>query len=151
MKGNEPREAHSSGAPPSRSWMLAGCGSSRRATPVGIDQRMALAALDFLARVVTPRAGGFGCLDALAVKDRTARTGFASGPLTIHHDQCVIDLLEAGLVAECSRAAIDRLPGREVARQQAPGAAGAHHAKEAVDDPHIGQTRGHSPPQTGGK
>ena len=33
MNGNEPREAHSSGPPPSRSWILAGCASSTRPRP----------------------------------------------------------------------------------------------------------------------
>ena len=33
MNGNEPRKAHDSGPPPSRSWMLAGCASSTRPRP----------------------------------------------------------------------------------------------------------------------
>jgi hypothetical protein len=82
------------------------------AAPVGVDQRMALAPLDLLAGVVAPWPAGLGRLDTLAIDDRAARTGFASGPLAIGHDQRVIDLLEAAIVAERGEPAIDRPPGR---------------------------------------
>ena len=62
------------------------------------------------------------------------RTRVASDPLAVEHDQCVIDLLEASFVAELRKPAIDRAPRRQVARQQAPGAARAHHVEDAVDD-----------------
>jgi hypothetical protein len=40
------------------------------ATPVGVDQRMALAPVDLLAHIVTARAAGLGGLDALASLSR---------------------------------------------------------------------------------
>jgi hypothetical protein len=39
------------------------------ATPVRVDERMALAAVDLSARIVTARAAGLGGLDALAVDE----------------------------------------------------------------------------------
>ncbi len=43
------------------------------ATPVGVDERMALASVDLLSGIVTARAAGLGGLDALAVDDRRRR------------------------------------------------------------------------------
>ena len=53
------------------------------ATPVRIDQRMALAPVDLLAGIVAARAASLGRLDALAVDDRGRRTGVAPDPLAI--------------------------------------------------------------------
>ena len=66
------------------------------AAPVGVDQRVALAPLDLLARIVAAGATSLGRLDALAVDNRAARAGLASDPLAIGHDQRVIDLLKGG-------------------------------------------------------
>ncbi len=48
------------------------------AAAVGVDERMALAPVDFLARIVTARPGGLGGLDALA--SMIAAEGLASRP-----------------------------------------------------------------------
>ena len=45
--------------------------------PVGIDKRMAFAAVDLLAGVVSTRTAALGRLDALAVDDRRRRRRFA--------------------------------------------------------------------------
>jgi hypothetical protein len=45
------------------------------AAPVGVDERVALASVDILARIVTVRAAGLGGLDALAVDDRGRGAG----------------------------------------------------------------------------
>ena len=54
--------------------------------------------------------------------------------LAIEHDQSVIDLLEATLVAELGKPAIDGAPRRQIARQQTPRTARPHHIEDAVDD-----------------
>lgn len=61
---------------------------------------MALVPADLLACVVTTWAGRLNRLDALAVDNCTSGTGLASDSLAIEHDQAMIDLLEAALVAE---------------------------------------------------
>ena len=48
------------------------------ATAVGVDQRVALASVELLSRIITARAAGLGGLDALAVDDRGR--GLASRP-----------------------------------------------------------------------
>jgi hypothetical protein len=53
------------------------------ATPVGVDQRMALAPVNLLARIVTARAAGLGGLDALAVDDRGGAAGVTPDPFAI--------------------------------------------------------------------
>ena len=50
----------------------------QEATPVGVDERVALAPVDLLSSIVTAGAAGLGGLDALAVDDRL---GVVSSPL----------------------------------------------------------------------
>src|SRR5664280_295919 len=71
---------------------------------------------------------------ALAIDDRTRETGLAADPFALEHDQGVVDLLEATLVAERRKPAIDRVPRRQIARQQTPRTARPHHIEDAVDD-----------------
>ena len=97
------------------------------AATVGVDQRVALAPLDLLARIVAAGATSLGRLDALAVDNRAARAGLASDPLAIGHDQRVIDLLKEAVVAELGEPAIDRAPGGK-------SLASPHHVENAVDD-----------------
>src|SRR5665811_1890019 len=73
-------------------------------------------------------------LNALAIDDRTRGTGLAADPFAIEHDQGVVDLLEATLVAERRKPAIDCAPRRQIARQQTPRTACPHHIEDAVDD-----------------
>ncbi len=61
------------------------------APSIGVDERMALAPVDLLARVIAARPTSLGCLDALAVDDRTSGAGLSSDPFAIEHDQGVID------------------------------------------------------------
>jgi hypothetical protein len=58
-------------------------GFEHEATPVGIDQRVALAPVDLLAGIVTARAAGLGGLDALAVDDRGRGAAVATDPFAI--------------------------------------------------------------------
>ena len=104
------------------------------AAPVDVDQRVALAPLDLLARIVAAGATSLGRLDALAVDNRAARAGLASDPLAIGHDQRVIDLLKEAVVAELGEPTIDRARRWQIAWQQAPRAASPHNVENAVDD-----------------
>src|SRR5882672_4340186 len=104
------------------------------ATPVGVDERMALAPVDLLARIVTARAAGFGGLDALAVDDRGRGAGVAPDPLAICHHECVVYPFEAPGVAPDGEPAVNRAPWRQVAWHQPPRAACPHDIEYAVDD-----------------
>ena len=75
-----------------------------------------------------------GRFDALAVDDCACGTGLAADPFAIEHDQGVVDLLEATLVAERRKPATDCAPRRQIARQQTPRTARPHHIEDAVDD-----------------
>jgi hypothetical protein len=63
---------------------------------------------------------------------RRAVPGNAADPFAIEHDQGVVDLLEATLVAERRKPAIDCAPRRQIARQQASRTARPHHIEDAV-------------------
>jgi hypothetical protein len=52
----------------------------------------------------------------------------------IEHDQGMVDLLEATLVAERRKPVIDSAPRWQIAVRQAPRAARPHYIKEALDD-----------------
>lgn len=66
---------------------------------IGIDQGMALAALDLLARVIAPWTAAFGGLDALTVDNGRARAGLAPRPFTVGNHQSMVHSLEHCLVA----------------------------------------------------
>jgi hypothetical protein len=53
---------------------------------VSIDHGVTLAPVDFLAGIIAPRTTGFRGLDALAVDDCRARTGFAADTHAIYPD-----------------------------------------------------------------
>ena len=72
-------------------------------TSVCIHQGVALAPIDLLAGVVTPRTAGFRRLDAVAVDNRSGGTGFASNAFAVCHDKSVIDPLEDAGVAPGQR------------------------------------------------
>jgi len=56
---------------------IGGVGFNQQRPAIGIDQSMAFATLDLLARIIAARAAALGGFDALAVDDGCARTGFA--------------------------------------------------------------------------
>src|SRR3954471_11654893 len=54
--------------------------------PVGVHQRVALAAFHLLSGVIASGTAALGGLDRLAVDDRRARACLAADPLTVGHD-----------------------------------------------------------------
>ena len=62
-------------------------GGQNQGPAVGIHESVALAAVDFLAGVVTAWAARLGGLDALAVHHGSRRTGFAAGSLAVEHHE----------------------------------------------------------------
>ena len=99
---------------------------------VGIDHGVTLAAVDFLACIITPGATGFGGLDALAVDDRRTRAGLAADTLAIQHHQVVVEGFPGSVVAKPGEPAIGRLVRREMLRQHAPGTAAAQHKEDRI-------------------
>src|SRR5215472_26252 len=109
-------------------------GLDDQAAAVGVDQRVTLAAVDLLARIVTARAAGLGGLNALAVDDRGRGAGVAPDPFAICHHKRVVYPFKAPVVAPGGEPAVDRPPWRQVARHQPPRAARPHHVEYPIDD-----------------
>jgi hypothetical protein len=53
------------------------------ATPVSVDERMALTPIDLLSSIITARSAGLGGLDALAVDDCRRGAGVAPDPFAM--------------------------------------------------------------------
>ena len=118
------------------------------AVVVGVDQGVSLAALDLFARVVTARAANLGGLDALAVDHARRKTGVAPGPLSIEHDQLVVQPLEGAVVTEIQEPAVDRLVGWKALGQHPPRTARAKHVEDRFDDlPHRPRPSSARPPR----
>ena len=91
-----------------------------KATPISVDERVALTPINLLSSIITAWPPGLGGLDALAISNRAGGTGLSSNSFAVEHEQRVIDLLEATVVAERRKPAIDRAPTAGIAWQQAP-------------------------------
>ena len=78
---------------------------------IRIDECMALASVDLLAGIVAAWSASFCRLHALGIDDCTGRAGLTPRPLTIEHDQGVIDLRETIFITELREPAIDRVHG----------------------------------------
>src|SRR5580704_4722212 len=100
--------------------------------PIGIDHDVTLAAVDFLAGVIPPRATGFGGFDTLAIDDRCTRAGLAADTQTIQHHQFMVQDFPGSVVAKPGEPTIDRLVRREMLRQHPPGTATAQHKEDRV-------------------
>src|SRR5262245_46084462 len=83
------------------------------ATPISVDESVALTPINLLSSIITAWPPGLGGLDALAISNRAGGTGLSSNSFAVEHEQRVIDLLEATVVAEYRKPAIDRAPRRE--------------------------------------
>ncbi len=99
--------------------------------PIGVDGDMAFAAHDLLPGVV---ASLFGArrLDRLAVDDARRGACFATETLAIRHQGNIMDGAEQELPQEAAEPPIHRLPGRKVAGQHLPAAAGANQIADRV-------------------
>jgi hypothetical protein len=86
-------------------------GLDDEAAAVGVDQHVALAPIDLLARIVTARAAGLGGLDALAVNNRGRRAGVAPDPFAICHQERVVHPFKASVVAPGGKPAVNRPHG----------------------------------------
>ena len=86
-------------------------GLDDEAAAVGVDQRVALAPINLLARIVTARAAGFGGLYALAINNRGRWAGVAPDPFAICHHKRVVYPFKAPVVAPGGEPAVDRPPG----------------------------------------
>src|SRR5262249_17680531 len=109
----------------------------RQQEPQAIDPGVPLAAGDLLAGVVAALAALRGRLDRLAVGGRGPRAGVAPGAGADPLAQGLVDAVPGAVVAPASVPGVDRGPGREVVRQQAPLAAGADQVEDGVE--HLAQ------------
>jgi len=75
--------------------------------------RLSSTARHALVYIITAWPPGLGGLDALAISNRAGGTGLPSNSFAVEHEQRVIDLLEATVVAERRKPTIDRAPRRE--------------------------------------
>src|SRR5690606_21964969 len=81
-------------------------GFDQQRPAIGIDQGVALAPLDLLARIIAAWAATFRRLDTLAVDDCGAGTGLASRPFAVGHHQGMVHPLEHSLVSQAREPAI---------------------------------------------
>src|SRR5215208_1057343 len=100
----------------------------------GVDQNVALAAVDLLAGVIASGAAGFGGPHALAVDDASGRRGLPAGLLARRHDQLGVQYLPGSVLPPAPEIAEHRALGRQLLGQEVPGAAGAQQIEDGVQD-----------------
>jgi hypothetical protein len=104
---------------------------------LGIDQQVALAAIDFLAAVITPRTAHHSGFDRLAIEDGRRWLGIAP---QLHADggvQGSMEPLPEALHTPQAKVVIRRFPRRQIMGQQSPGAATAQDIENSIQDfPH---------------
>ena len=69
----------------------------------------------------------------LAVQDRSSRARLTPGALPIGHDKRVVDTVPDTLALPTTQIVVDRLPGREVMRQEPPCTAGPKGVEDGLD------------------
>jgi len=74
--------------------------------PVGIDQSVTLAAIDFLAGIVAMRATRLGALDVLGIDDSGTGTGLAADTLPVSFHQLVVQAFPGAVVTKPGEPAI---------------------------------------------
>src|SRR5262245_28396256 len=132
-KGNNPRTLASSQRPPSRSCTDAATTITAQTRPSESVLTNRLRPLIFFPPVVPLGAAAVGRLDRLAVHPAGFRRGRGAGVEADLRPQRVVELLPVALDPPGAEAAVDGLPGREVARQHAPGASGAEVVEDGVE------------------
>ena len=100
----------------------------------GVDQNVALAAVDLLAGVIASGPAGFGGPHALAVDDASGRRGLPAGLLARRHDQLGVQYLPGSILPPAPEIAEHRALGRQLLGQEVPGAAGAQQIEDGVQD-----------------
>lgn len=100
----------------------------------GVDQNVALAAVDLLAGVIAFGPAGFGGPHALAVDDASGRRGLPAGLLARRHDQLGVQDLPGSILPPAPEIAEHRALGRQLLGQEVPGAAGAQQIEDGVQD-----------------
>jgi len=100
----------------------------------GVDQNVALAAVDLLAGVIASGPAGFGGPHALAVDDASGRRGLPAGLLARRHDQLGVQYLPGSILPPAPEIAEHRALGRQLLGQKVPGAAGAQQIEDGVQD-----------------
>src|SRR6266436_5831214 len=101
----------------------------------GIGNDVALAPVDPLARVISPRTAAFRGLDRLTVDHPCRRAGFAPLPFASLLDQQEIDLFPQPLRLPRIKVTLHRRPLRKIARQQTPRTRRPQNVEQGFDNP----------------
>ena len=94
---------------------------------------MALAPFDLFAGIVAALSGLVRCFDRLAVDDGCAGGDASAFAVTQPVAHRVVDESPSPVLVPLAEVAIDRLPGAKVLGQVTPGAAGAVHVKNGIE------------------
>ena len=107
---------------------------SQQQAAISVHQRVALAPDHTFRWVVAapPSNAGAARASGLGMHHRSRGRGVAPGPLAVGHRRRVGHALEGATAGQAQKPAQGGLPGREVARQIPPGAAGPQHIEHAV-------------------
>ena len=98
-----------------------------------VDQEVAFAPVDFLARIVTPLVAGLGTLDALAVDNRSAGLRLSATDQAQMFSQMGMNLVPQAVVLPAAKVVIDGAPRSKVFGQIPPLATGPDQIEDRVD------------------
>src|SRR5215469_2461298 len=101
---------------------------------LGIDEQMPFAPFDFLACVIAARATQTNGFDTLAVDDACTWLRFTAHLCTRLLTQCGMKPFPQTLLPPQTKIVIDRFPGRQIVRQQAPCASASQQIEHSIDD-----------------
>src|SRR5581483_5765942 len=132
--GNRALPPRSSALAPARSLTSAAVTSTASSSPVLSTSTCRLRPATFFPPVVAAGAGQRGALDRLAVHRPGGRLGRAAVADAAVVAQRVVEAPPGAVPLPAAEVAVDGVPGREVARQHAPGAAGAQQVEDGVED-----------------
>src|SRR6266852_6105856 len=111
-----------------------GCDHNRQNQSQAVHRHVAFASRHLFSRVVAALSRLIGSLDRLAINNGSARCHLPFFGLAHVVAQRVVNERPSPILAPAPKAAIDGgLPRTKVARQESPGAAGANHVKDPVD------------------
>ena len=101
----------------------------------GISNDVALAPVDLLAGVISPRTSAFRSLDRLTVDHPCRGAGFAAIPLPSLLDQQEIDLFPQPIRLPRIKITLHGRPLRKIARQPTPRTRRPQNVEQSVDNP----------------